>query len=124
MKVHEFTCITCPIGCGLEVTEVAKPEGTTYQVEGNTCKRGEKYAIDELTNPLRMVTTTVQIEGAHLRRIPVKTLEPIPKGEIMACMTELNDVVLEAPVDCGEVIVASVCGTEVPVVTTRSIERV
>lgn len=123
MKVHEFTCITCPIGCRLEVTEVEKPEGISYEVTGNTCKRGEKYAIDELTNPVRMVTTTVKIEGSHLRRIPVKTLEPIPKQEIMTCMAELNDIVLEAPVKCGEVIIENVCGSEIPIVTTRSMER-
>lgn len=124
MNVHELTCITCPIGCRLEVTVVEKPEGTMYEVEGNTCKRGERYAIDELTNPLRMVTTTVKVKGSHLRRIPVKTLEPIPKGDIMACMAELNEIELVAPVACGDIVVDHVCGSGVPVVTTRSMEKV
>ncbi|AOM83575.1 DUF1667 domain-containing protein [Salisediminibacterium beveridgei] len=124
MTVHELTCITCPIGCRLEVTVTKKGDQTSYEVNGNTCKRGEKYAIDELTNPLRMVTTTVKIKGSHLCRIPVKTLEPIPKGDIMNCMAELNEIELVAPVACGEIVVDHVSGSGIPVVTTRSMERI
>ena len=124
MTMHELTCITCPIGCRLEIEERMTDGERSFDVTGNTCKRGETYAVNELTNPTRMVTTTVRIKGSHLRRIPVKTSEPIPKGDIMACMAELNDIVLEAPVACGDIVVDHVCGSGIAIVTTRSMARV
>ena len=50
-----LTCIVCPIGCSLEV-EIEN--NNVVSVKGNTCPRGEKYAISECSNPERMVTTT------------------------------------------------------------------
>lgn len=55
----ELTCIVCPMGCHLNVEQ--SEEG--FKVEGNTCKRGEKYAVQELTNPTRVITTTVKLEN-------------------------------------------------------------
>lgn len=125
MNVTELTCIVCPVGCHLEVKEIkGADENVSYQVSGNTCKRGEKYGIDEVTNPTRMVTSTVKIEGAHLRRMPVKTSAPIPKGEIFTCMSALEHVTLTAPVTCGDKVIENFLGLEIDIVATRSLERV
>lgn len=34
--------------------------GSDYSVSGNRCKRGETYAIDEVTRPMRNLTTIVK----------------------------------------------------------------
>ena len=39
MAVRELTCISCPLGCPLQV-EIDEA-GQVVRVTGNTCKRGE-----------------------------------------------------------------------------------
>ena len=38
--LREFTCIMCPLGCSLEVTE---ENGQVLEVKGNTCPKGREY---------------------------------------------------------------------------------
>lgn len=115
-EVREFVCICCPIGCKLK----AERDGDTVRVQGNTCKRGEKYAIDELTAPKRTVTTTVRIDGGELPCVPVKTKDPIPKDRIFAALYIIKHTKLDAPVAIGDIAVPNVCGTGVDVVVTRA----
>ena len=44
MKTMEMTCIRCPMGCRLTVTQ----DGDSFTVSGNTCRRGEEYGIQEM----------------------------------------------------------------------------
>ena len=67
-------CITCPKGCRLSVDEE-----NGYKVTGNGCPRGEIYGKNELQHPVRVITSTVRIEGAAVPRLPVKTDKPLPK---------------------------------------------
>ena len=55
MSIIKKTCIVCPIGCHLEA-EVSD-SGEILSVSGNTCKRGETYIRDEVTNPRRTLTS-------------------------------------------------------------------
>ena len=86
MEVRELTCIGCPLGCQLTVT-MGENE---IKVEGNTCPRGEAYAKKEVTNPTRIVTSTVRVEGGTIERVSVKTASDIPKGSIFECMKEIH----------------------------------
>ena len=81
-----LTCIVCPIGCSLEV-EIEN--NNVVSVKGNTCPRGEKYAISECSNPERMVTTTIKCENGKV--LPVKTDRPIPKDKVFECMSIINN---------------------------------
>lgn len=112
----ELICISCPMGCHLTV----EGEEGNYVVSGHTCKNGEKYGIEEVTNPQRVVPSTVVIKGALTARLPVKTADTIPKSKIFDCMKALETVVVEAPVQLGDVIVPNVCGTGVDVVATKT----
>ena len=76
-------CIVCPRGCHLTIDE-------NMNVSGNTCKRGEVYARNEVTHPTRMITSTVRIIGGELERLPVATSAPIPKEDIFKVMAEIN----------------------------------
>ena len=60
METRELTCIGCPLGCALTVTMNGKE---VVEVKGNTCKKGDIYARKEVTNPTRIVTTTVRVSG-------------------------------------------------------------
>lgn len=113
-------CVTCPRGCRMEL---ARDEEGQLQVRGNFCKRGIAYAKNELTDPRRMVASTVRIaDGVH-RVLPVATTDPIPKGQIEALMALLNETVTEAPVRMGDVIVANALGCGIDVVASRSMAR-
>jgi CxxC motif-containing protein len=116
MKEHELVCICCPIGCDLHINKTA--EG--YAVTGNKCPRGKKYAIDELTAPTRIVTSTVKVTGGLYPVISVKTASPIPKDKIFVVMEVLTDISVKAPVKVGDVIVQNVAGTGVNIVATKN----
>jgi CxxC motif-containing protein len=89
-----------------------------FRVTGNGCERGVQYARDEITNPTRIITSTVRVSDARLRRCPVKLSAPIPKGKIFEAMGTLDEVVLNLPIRAGQVAVSNVCGTGVDFITT------
>ena len=111
----EGICTMCPNGCHLQVDEAHD-----YAVTGNRCPRGAIYGKAELTNPVRIVTSTVCIEGAAHPSLPVKTAGDVPKGKMFDIVAALNDVCVQAPVHVGDVVLADVCGTGVDVVASRS----
>ena len=117
----ELTCITCPMGC--QLTVVDKNDDGNFEVTGNTCKRGPKYAINELTNPTRVIPTTVVVRNGMLPRLPVKTAEPIPKGQIFEAMKAINQVVVDAPVKIGDVVIENLLGLGINVVSTKNMDR-
>ncbi|MBR3328174.1 MAG: DUF1667 domain-containing protein [Atopobiaceae bacterium] len=114
---RELICINCPLGCMLTVV---MQDGEVVSVSGNTCKRGEIYARKEVTNPTRIVTTSVAVDGSAIeRRVSVKTERDVPKGQIFNVMKELKGVRVSAPVEIGDVIIHDVCNTGVDVVATK-----
>lgn len=119
MEGREITCIVCPLGCQMEIIEGSGLKD--YIVTGNACSRGEKYAIKELTNPTRVVTTTVKLKNSCLLRLPIKTDIPIPKEMIFACMKELDSIEVEAAVKAGDIILENILGTGANIISTRSI---
>ncbi|MCC5911374.1 MAG: DUF1667 domain-containing protein [Clostridiaceae bacterium] len=119
MEVKDMVCIVCPLGCKLQV-KPANDRATEFMVEGNKCPRGAEYGVKELTNPTRVITSTVRIKNAHLNRIPVKTNGAIPKGLMEECMRKLNFVEVKSPVKVGDVIIKDVLGTGIDIVATRS----
>ncbi len=118
MKTVNLTCIGCPLGCPLTVEMDGRE---VVSVTGNTCKNGDKYARKELTNPTRIVTSTVRVAGGHLPVVSVKTAADIPKSKIFDCIKALKTVEIPAPVSIGQVIAEDVAGTGVPVIATRNI---
>ena len=112
--MKEFICIVCPRGCHLKVDD-------DMNVTGNTCPRGKVYALNEITNPTRMITSTVAIESEELKRLPVMTSMPIPKGKIFEVMEEINKVRIKAPIKIGDVIIKNVLGLDSDIIATRNI---
>ena len=120
MEIRNLTCISCPMGCQITV-EMDGNE--VVSVTGNTCKRGDVYARKEVTNPTRIVTSTVRVIGGKADMVSVKTKEDIPKGKIFDCVKSLKGVEVEAPVYIGDVIVPDAAGTGVDIVATKNVER-
>ena len=118
MEKRELICIGCPMGCPL-VVELDGAE--IVSVSGYTCKRGDVYARKEVTNPTRIVTSTVKVEGGSADMVSVKTAEDIPKGKIFECVKALKGVTVKAPVHIGDVILSDVAGTGVNIVATKQV---
>lgn len=114
-----LTCVCCPFGCRLEVEH----EGNTViTVSGNRCPRGAKYAAQELVDPRRSLTTTVAITGASIARLPVKTTAPVPKNRICQIARDIQQIRVQAPVSCGDVLCDAVDGDSgIQLVATRSL---
>ena len=118
---RELTCIGCPVGCMLEVT---LEDGAVIDVKGNTCLIGKNYAEKECTNPTRIVTSSVKVRNGEINAVSVKTESDIPKNKIVQCIEELKDVVVEAPVNIGDIIVANIAETGVNIIATKDIAKV
>ena len=117
---RDLICIVCPRGCHLTLEEdPGAPKG--YRVTGLTCKRGEAYAIKEVTAPTRMLTSTVRIEGARLPRLPVRTSSDIPRERVGQCMALINDLTVRSPVAMGSILIADLFGTGVNLIASRSL---
>lgn len=121
MEKRELTCIGCPMGCMITV----EMDGDhILSVTGQTCKRGEIYAKKEVTDPTRVVTSTVKVKGGVKERVSCKTREDIPKEKIGDVMKDINRAVAEAPVKIGDILVENVASTGVPVVATANVEAI
>jgi CxxC motif-containing protein len=118
MNTKEMVCVVCPMGCRMTVSV----DGKNCSVEGNKCDRGKKYAFDEMTNPLRTVTSSVKIVSAEIRRLPVKTVQAFPKGKMFELMGILKQVEVKSPVKMGDVILPNALGTGIDVVASRSVK--
>lgn len=120
MEIRNLTCIQCPMGCPVTVELDGEK---VVSVTGNTCKRGEIYARKEVTNPTRIVTSTVKVSGGKTDMVSVKTKEDVPKEKIFDCIKALKNASVEAPVHIGDVIVPDAAGTGVDIIATKNVER-
>ena len=113
---RNLICIICPRGCALtvDITE----SGVT--VTGHTCPKGEEYAINECTNPVRTVTATIRAANRKDTMVSVKTDRPVPKGKMMDVMALLRKTEVNVPVSIGDVVLKDVFGADV--VVTKAVE--
>jgi CxxC motif-containing protein len=118
---YVYLCPGCPLGCRLEVDAV---DGEVVEVRGFGCRRGERYGRQEHLDPRRPLSTTVWIEGAAIRRAPVRTADPLPKDQVRAAALALRGVCLQAPVRRGDVAVTDVAGTGIDVIVTRDLPAI
>lgn len=111
-----ITCIICPRGCSMKI----EGEKGAFTVSGNSCPKGEKYAIDECTHPLRTVTSIVRVDNRENTMVSVKTEKAIPKENIFDAMQMIRDCKIKAPVKIGDIIIKDVFGT--CVIATKNID--
>ena len=106
---RKIICILCPRGCAMTVNG----ELGALQVTGNTCPKGKEYAINECTNPVRTVTSTVRVSNRTDTMGSVKTAAPVPREKMMEVMGQLRSIQVKAPVEIGDVILENICGTNI-----------
>ena len=119
-RIKEVICIRCPMGCVVAV-ECDGSGGARY-AQGASCVRGREYAVAEATAPERMMATVIDVPGCP-EPLSVKTQQPIPKHLVQDAVCAAKQAAVVPPVRMGQVIVADVCGTGVPIVATKSLDQ-
>ena len=114
-----IVCIQCPLGCRIKVEETDQG----YRCRGHQCPRGESYAVQEVRDPRRVLTTTVRVTDGVKPLLPVRSETAIPKDCLKDAVVFLSTVVVEAPVKKGQVIIGDICGTGVNVIASCDLPR-
>ena len=114
-NMKELTCIVCPRGCRLKVDD-------DMNVTGNSCPRGKIYAINELTNPTRTITSSIRVTNRPYTLVSVKTSNPIPKGKMFEVMQEIDKLSIEAPTKIGQIVKKNILGLDSDIIITKVIE--
>ncbi|NVM31796.1 MAG: DUF1667 domain-containing protein [Candidatus Helarchaeota archaeon] len=98
--------------------------GDAFRVEGNECKRGEEYAIEEFTAPKRTLTTTIQVKDGILPLIPVRSDKPLPKDQLINCMNYISQVKINAPIKMGQILVKNILNLDANIIASRNLEKI
>ena len=140
--IKKITCIECPKSCTLSVdienclpavsADGIQQAGRVVKVSGNLCPKGDEYAVSEIENPMRILTSTVATEGLpavsadgiqqaglSLKMMPVRTDRPIPKAMILSATGEIRKIKLKRHVRPGDIIAPNFLGLNVNLIATR-----
>lgn len=112
-----LTCIVCPNGCQLRIDD------SSLEVSGNKCPRGLSFAIEELTNPQRTVSSTVKTNLMEYPVVSVRTDGAIPKSKIPGFIKLLKEIVLKDYLPIGSIIIHNIFGTDTNVITTADMHK-
>lgn len=125
IETLRFNCTTCPSECLLTV-EVERDANDAlvevHSVTGNSCPRGEKFAHQELTCPMRVLTTTVAVSGGDEALLPVRTAEAIPLELHAQAMNLIRDLVVNAPIRMGDVVLPNFLDTGTDLIASMDID--
>lgn len=116
----ELVCVNCPKGCRIIVTMEGKK---ILSIKGYSCENGKQYAEEEMICPMRVLTTTVKINGAPLRVLPVMSNGSIPLERMEEAMEEVRKIHVDAPVKMNQVLVSHFLGTDVDLIASRSMTK-
>ena len=117
---REMICISCPIGCHLQLF---KDENDELVVKGNRCPRGKEYAQEEYYAPKRIVTATCRTADPEMPRLPVRTDKPLPKEHIDDLISEVYELNVEPPVERGAVLIENYRDTGVNLIASLTLGK-
>ena len=121
----QFNCTTCPSECLLTVEVERDADGAVVEVRsvaGNSCPRGDTFAHQELTCPMRLLTTTVAVSGGDEALLPVRTAEAIPLALHTQAMDLIRGLVVEAPIRMGNVVLEDLLHTGIDLIASMDID--
>lgn len=122
----QFNCTTCPTECLLTVEVERDADGAVVEVRsvaGNSCPRGNRFAHQELTCPMRVLTTTVAVSGGDEALLPVRTSEAIPLTLHAQAMDLIRGLIVNAPIRMGDVVLPNLLDTGTDLIASMDIDR-
>ena len=126
IETLQFNCTTCPSECLLSVEVERNADGNVaavHSVTGNSCPRGDKFAHQELTCPMRVLTTTVAVSGGDEALLPVRTADAIPLELHAQAMALICGLVINAPIRMGDVVLENLLDTNINLVASMDIDQ-
>lgn len=126
IETLQFNCTTCPSECLLTVEVERDADGhvaAVRSVTGNSCPRGDKFAHQELTCPMRVLATTVAVSGGDEKLLPVRTAEAIPLALHGHAMELIRGLVVEAPIRMEDVILPNLLDTSIDLIASMDINQ-
>ena len=125
IETLQFSCTTCPSECLLTVEVERDTDGNVAKVRsvtGNSCPRGDKFAHQELTCPMRVLTTTVAVSGGDEALLPVRTAEAIPLELHAKAMDLIRGLVVKAPIRMSDVVLPNLLETGTDLIASMDID--
>lgn len=122
----QFNCTICPSECLLTVEVERDANGAVAEVRsvtGNNCPRGDKFAHQELTCPMRVLTTTAAVSGGDEGLLPVRTAEAIPLALHAQAIDLIRGQVVNAPIRMGDVVLENLLDTNINLIASMDIDR-
>lgn len=126
IETLQFNCTTCPSECLLTVEDERSADGSVVEVRsvtGNSCPRGDTFAHQELTCPMRVLTSTVAVSGGDEALLPVRTAEAIPLELHTQAMDVIRGLVLGDPVRMGDVLLPNLLNTGIDLIASMDINQ-
>ncbi len=112
--MKEITCIVCPVGCRILI------QGE--KISNYKCKNGLQYAIQEIKNPKRDLTTTLKAIGLSKRRVAVRLDSEIQKDKIFDVLKEIKKIKITKKVKRGEIILENVLNLGANLISQETVE--
>ena len=125
IETLQFNCTTCPSECLLTVEVERGADGAVAEVRsvtGNSCPRGNKFAHQELTCPMRVLTTTVAVSCSDEALLPVRTAEAIPLELHAQAMDLIRGLVVKAPIRMGDTVLPNLLNTGINLIASMDID--
>ncbi|HUX11456.1 MAG TPA: DUF1667 domain-containing protein [Spirochaetia bacterium] len=112
-------CLSCPRGC--EIHTRTDENNEILDIEGNKCKLGATYVKQEITDPRRVLPTSVRVRNGVRPLAPVWTPTPVPKHLLLDLAAATRDIEVDAPVHVGDVIIENWRGIGVDLVASGEV---
>ena len=116
-KEGNMVCTVCPKGCMMQVNI------DPFSVLGNDCQRGVEFARSEMSDPKRIVTTIVKVDGGLHPVLSVKTNGFVGKKDMGKIIEHAKTIRCNVPVSVGDVVSKNVAGLNIDLVATNSIDK-
>ena len=126
IETLQFNCTTCPSESPPDRKGGARRQWRRVEVRsvtGNNCPRGDKFAHQELTCPMRVLTTTVAVSGGDEALLPVRTADAIPLALHAQAMNLIRGLVVNAPIRMGDVVLENLLNTNIDLIASMDIDR-
>ena len=107
--MRELTCIVCPNGCELKFLD----DGS---VVGNLCQRGEAFAKQEVSHPLRSVTATCKTIFEDIPVVAVKSDAQVEKDMVWKIIEEIKKTIITKKLGIGDVVIENVLDSKVNII--------
>lgn len=122
MNKKKLTCIVCPLGCQMEVVYDGKAK-KIISMEGNQCKKGQKFAENEIIDPRRIFTTTIKINSKTIKRLPVRSNTPAPKDKILGMAREAKKIKVKPPIKMGDILAYNFLDSGVDIISSTTVDH-